>query len=214
MTTAEDDKLSTSRSRQLVSGYHFGNPRAQSNDGEPVSRRASSPGSVHGSDSPPLTEAEAEGDVDVDVDSGDADSPGVSVVPAVRQGPGANGEAAVAAEEEINANEEAASGDVAGRMASLKVGESSSTPAAAAHTNALSLSSRDRRSSRVRDRETGYDRLNGLEDGEADLDETAPQGPGGTEDYLNGLKGYNFPRHRLRTTMKGESGHPILNYHD
>lgn len=66
-----------------------------------------------------------------------------------------------------------------------------------------------RQDSRVRDRETGYDRLNGLNDGEADLDESAPQADGdGSEAYLKGVPGpsgaYHFPTHRLRTTMKGE----------
>lgn len=66
----------------------------------------------------------------------------------------------------------------------------------------------DRSSSQVRDMETGYDRLNGLNDGEADLDESAPQANGfSSEDYLrtDGPRAeYQFPRHRLRTTMKGE----------
>ena len=64
-----------------------------------------------------------------------------------------------------------------------------------------------RPSSRSRDRETGYDALNGLNDGEADLDENAPQAAFGTEAYLKGDRGeagsYRFPRHRLRKTMKG-----------
>lgn len=67
-----------------------------------------------------------------------------------------------------------------------------------------------RQDSRVRDRETGYDRLNGLNDGEADLDESAPQAEGeGSEAFLRGVEGpsgeYHFPTHRLRTTMKGRS---------
>jgi nicotinamide mononucleotide adenylyltransferase len=67
-----------------------------------------------------------------------------------------------------------------------------------------------RQDSRIRDRETGYDRLNGLNDGEADLDESAPQAEGdGSEAFLRGVEGpsgeYHFPMHRLRTTMKGES---------
>lgn len=66
-----------------------------------------------------------------------------------------------------------------------------------------------RQDSHVRDRETGYDRLNGLNDGEADLDESAPQAEGdGSEAYLRGVQGpsgeYHFPTHRLRTTMKGK----------
>ena len=64
-----------------------------------------------------------------------------------------------------------------------------------------------RPSSRSRDRDTGYDALNGLNDGEADLDENAPQAAFGTEAYLKGDGGeggvYRFPRHRLRKTMKG-----------
>lgn len=71
-----------------------------------------------------------------------------------------------------------------------------------------------RQDSGVRDRETGYDRLNGLNDGEADLDESAPQAEGdGSEAYLRGVQGpsgeYHFPTHRLRTTMKGRS-HKII----
>jgi nicotinamide mononucleotide adenylyltransferase len=66
-----------------------------------------------------------------------------------------------------------------------------------------------RRNSLSRDRETGYDALNGLNDGEADLDENAPQAAFGTEAYLKGAEGeagqYHFPRHRLRKTMKGGS---------
>ena len=65
-----------------------------------------------------------------------------------------------------------------------------------------------RRSSTSRDRDTGYDALNGLNDGEADLDESAPQAAFGTEAYLKGADGeageYQLPRHRLRKTMKGE----------
>jgi len=67
-----------------------------------------------------------------------------------------------------------------------------------------------RQDSVIRDKETGYDRLNGLNDGEADLDESAPQAEGdGSEAYLRGVEGpsgeYHFPTHRLRTTMKGMS---------
>jgi nicotinamide mononucleotide adenylyltransferase len=68
-----------------------------------------------------------------------------------------------------------------------------------------------RRNTQTRDRESGWDALNGLNDGEADLDESAPQGEGGTEDYLSGMKDYVFPRHRLRTSMKGEF---LLKYPD
>lgn len=68
---------------------------------------------------------------------------------------------------------------------------------------------RNRRSSRLRDKETGYDALTGLSDGEADADANAPQAAFGTQEYLLGAPGeagaYRFPRHRLRTRMKGRS---------
>lgn len=67
---------------------------------------------------------------------------------------------------------------------------------------------RRRRSSRARDREIGYDALSGLNDGEADADANAPQANFGSRPYLMGEEGdageYRFPRHRLRTRMKGE----------
>lgn len=55
----------------------------------------------------------------------------------------------------------------------------------------------------------GYEALlKGLNDGEADLDESAPRAEWGTEAFVKGLGGeageYKFPQHRLRTTMKGE----------
>jgi nicotinamide mononucleotide adenylyltransferase len=63
-----------------------------------------------------------------------------------------------------------------------------------------------RRSSKSRDRDTGYDALNGLNDGEADLDESAPPAVFGSEAYMRGVEGveYRFPRHRLRRGMKGK----------
>ncbi|KAK4688350.1 nicotinamide mononucleotide adenylyltransferase, partial [Tremellales sp. Uapishka_1] len=67
------------------------------------------------------------------------------------------------------------------------------------------------RSSKSRDREIGFDALSGLNDGEADLDKNAPQAEGnGTEGYLKGMDEYNFPRHRLRKTMKDESKIPLV----
>lgn len=49
------------------------------------------------------------------------------------------------------------------------------------------------------------DRLNGLRDGEADLDETAVQAEGGgSEAYMRKEANYSFPSHRLKRKMKGE----------
>ena len=68
---------------------------------------------------------------------------------------------------------------------------------------------RSSKSMRARDKEIGYDALAGLNDGEADADENAPQASFGTRQYLLGEEGaageYRFPKHRLRTKMKGES---------
>jgi len=78
-----------------------------------------------------------------------------------------------------------------------------------AMNNSQSMMKRRSSISRNRDRDTGYDALNGLNDGEADLDETAPQAAFGTEAFMRGVGGeagaYHFPRHRLRRTMKGGS---------
>lgn len=67
---------------------------------------------------------------------------------------------------------------------------------------------RKRRSSRVRDKEIGYDALTGLSDGEADADANAAPAAFGTQEYLLGADGeageYRFPKHRLRTRMKGK----------
>lgn len=67
---------------------------------------------------------------------------------------------------------------------------------------------RDSKSIRARDKEIGYDALAGLNDGEADADENAMPASFGTRQYLLGEEGeageYRFPKHRLRTKMKGE----------
>lgn len=61
-----------------------------------------------------------------------------------------------------------------------------------------------RMSERTRKQETGYDALEGRNDGEADLDLSAPQAEGGGSGaYLAGKAEYRFPQHRLRTKMHG-----------
>jgi nicotinamide mononucleotide adenylyltransferase len=160
-----------------MTGYHFGHPRSPSAERESDSHSHKEDNSVHGSDSPPLTEAEVE--------------------PEREQDPSMDGPEDGAGEGE---REE---GDVAGKLQDLKLGDRRGS-------TATMMTSSRRRNSRLRDKETGYDRLNGMGDGEADLDETAPQGPGGTEEYLNGQRAYSFPKHRLRTTMKDESKIPVV----
>ncbi|ORX39194.1 hypothetical protein BD324DRAFT_577253 [Kockovaella imperatae] len=59
-----------------------------------------------------------------------------------------------------------------------------------------------------------YDPLTGLNDGEADLDESAPQAAFTTAEYMKGedteAGKYRFPRHRLRKTMKDETKIPLV----
>lgn len=151
MTTAEDEHVSSSRSKRLLSGYLFGDPRA-----EELGTRPSSPAlSAEGIDSPPVTEADP-----------------AEIVRSFGQTGAAFADDGIA-----------------------RPGEASGS----------GKRNGSRRSSKSRDRESGWDALNGLNDGEADLDEDAPQGEGGTDDYLSGMKEYCFPRHRLRTSMKGKS---------
>ncbi|RSH95173.1 hypothetical protein EHS25_000259 [Saitozyma podzolica] len=77
-----------------------------------------------------------------------------------------------------------------------------------------SLANRRESKSSSKERDTAFDALNGLNDGEADLDESAPPAEGSTEAFLQGVQGeageYRFPRHRLRTTMKDESKIPVV----
>ncbi len=55
------------------------------------------------------------------------------------------------------------------------------------------------------------DRLNGLGDGEADLDTTAVQAEnGGSERYMRKEEEYRFPSHRLKRRMKDESKIPLV----
>ena len=68
--------------------------------------------------------------------------------------------------------------------------------------------------SSLRRNDATYDALTGLNDGEADLDESAPQAAFTTTEYLQGDDGeagkYRFPRHRLRKTMKDETKIPLV----
>lgn len=161
-TSSEDENLSSSRSRRLVSGYMFGNPPS------PLGTRESSPSNnttppTDVGDSPPLSEP----------------SPGLV--------------------------DSAPQPDPVGMLQGL---------ANMAISNIEGMAKR--KSSKSRDRDNGYDALNGLNDGEADLDESAPQAAFSAEAYLKGDGGeasaYRFPNHRLRRTMKGESSLHIITF--
>ena len=161
----EDDHLSSSRSRRLVSGYRFGNPPSptRTRPSSPLypTQQSTTPPSRN-DDSPALTDASPSQDIHL---------PNQSI-------------------------------DVANQGVMAKIYNDGAVQRL--------------RSSKSRDRETGYDALNGLNDGEADLDESAPPAAFGTEAFMRGEPGeageYHFPRHRLRKTMKGKlawSRHPI-----
>lgn len=157
-TNSDDEHMSSSRSRRLLTGYLLGNPHAES--------RPESPHEIEVNVRNPTPPEEND-----TYHEGPLDSPPVSV----------------AREEDDEAD------STIQRLAQMRIN-----------------GNKPRQDSRVRDRETGYDRLNGLNDGEADLDESAPQATGnGSEAFLRGEAGpsgeYHFPKHRLRTTMKGES---------
>lgn len=152
----DDEQLSSSRSRRLVSGYLFGNPPSPVG-GRPgnaplLEAGASQPPTPVRDDSPPLTEPTS-----------------------------------TEQEQEVPVHEQ---------MRELDISKSS-------------LANRRESRSSAKERDTAFDALNGLNDGEADLDESAPPAEGSTEAFLQGVQGeageYRFPRHRLRTTMKGES---------
>lgn len=190
--TSEDDELSSSRSRTLLSGYMFGHPTSPgaSMPSSPTKQNASlmerllddkaGMSAVHvppsqPRDSPPISDSEDLGE-EVDGDMDGDDTATISPIPR----------------------------NIAGVAQGLN--DNLSTPVQAKSSQpGQSNQQRSRKmSTRTRDKETGYDALNGLNDGEADLDESAPQAAFGSELYMKGEAEYKFPQHRLRKTMKGE----------
>ena len=188
----EDEVLSTSRSRRLVSGYLFGNPPSP-HDSVPSSptRRNGGDGGIIGvspRQSTPSTPSQAYDSPDLSRSSPApvvlGSDPHLSLAQIrIQDGPGGPG------------GQESGSGTgVSGKSGGVRVtGEKSTSKPM------------DRRKET-----TGYEALlNGLNDGEADLDESAPQAAFSTENYMKGVEGpageYQFPSHRLRRAMKGES---------
>ena len=161
-TNSDDENMSSSRSRRLLTGYLLGDPRSAPADSRPLSPNDTPEFHVRNPTPPEENDT---------YHNGPLDSPPVSVVQ----------------------DDEDDSTSAIQRLAQMRI-----------------KGKKPRQDSNIRDKETGYDRLNGLNDGEADLDESAPQAEGdGSEAYLRGVEGpsgeYHFPTHRLRTTMKGES---------
>lgn len=181
-TSSDDENLSSSRSRRLLTGYLLGNPPS------PLNSRAQSPISlIQRARSADIIQQEPSS---VSHDDQDEDSE--------EEGEGGGNPTPP----EDNSNN--------GGLDSPPLAESREESTMQKLAQMRINGKKPRQDSRARDRETGYDRLNGLNDGEADLDESAPQAEGdGSEAYLRGENGpsgeYHFPTHRLRTTMKGES---------
>ncbi|WVQ73596.1 nicotinate (nicotinamide) nucleotide adenylyltransferase [Cryptococcus sp. DSM 104548] len=215
----KDDEFSQSRSRRLMSGYLFGNPPSPTGANptttpltahshshpstaataeesqEPQASRRLSP-TLEGTryvgqprlaellDSPPLSDPEAGlGELRRDMRELDMDGTPPPPDAASEAHPAPGG--VVSLNEPLGADAGAGPGP---------------TPKAVA-----------RKSERSRKAETGYDALEGRNDGEADLDLSAPQAEGGGSGaYLAGKAPYSFPRHRLRTRMHDESKIPVV----
>ncbi|WRT69137.1 nicotinate (nicotinamide) nucleotide adenylyltransferase [Kwoniella shivajii] len=228
-----DEDLSSSRSRRLLSGYLFGNPPssseaqdnsprgshgngnghsdAQGQQGRILIRRPSSDSEegryplptppIFERDSPPLSEAFKS------YSSPSAQHQSSILSPTPPEPEHLNGIS------QISLNDDPAETDT--------INANSGTVAV---TNATRIKKPDPEDSDSRDgaespteeqihshEESGYDALNGLNDGEADLDTSAPQATdGGSGAYLRGEVDYSFPRHRLRKTMKDESKIPLV----
>lgn len=186
-TSSDDEHLSSSRSRRLVTGYMMGNPPS------PLGSRPQSPIPIiiQQTQTDTIRRQNIHHPVDNNSESEeDVDGARNTTPP------------------EDNSNN--------GGLDSPPLAESREESTMQKLAQMRINGKKPRQDSRVRDRETGYDRLNGLNDGEADLDESAPQAEGdGSEAFLRGEHGpsgeYHFPTHRLRTTMKGRYFHRYTN---
>lgn len=196
---ASDAELSRARSRRLVSGYRFGNPPSPVAGHSDFRARAAAASAMDAdvdefehygdgaaeSDSPPLTEPSE------DLDDGDDSA--VAAIDAVAE---AHADARAAASA-IEDRALSPSGDTAINLNSLALQDR--TPVAGDQQ----MEPR-KRSERRSHGNHGFDALQGLNDGEADADSSAPQAEHGTQPYLKGETSYRFPKHRLRTKMKGK----------
>jgi nicotinamide mononucleotide adenylyltransferase len=178
----EDEQTSSSRSKRLLSGYIFGNPPTPAAVSD--ERRGMS-GILE--TVPPPRDGRERTPTPPETTS---DSPPVTEPPTAQPSPSTS--AASLGESQV-------------LKLNLTMDDSGiADPSPRGNQQMASLAKR--RSSKSRDRDTGYDALNGLNDGEADLDESAPPAVFGSEAYMRGVEGveYRFPRHRLRRGMKGE----------
>lgn len=240
-TSTADDELSVSRSRRLVSGYLFGNPPSPLDSSPSSPARlipdTTLPTAPHVEDEAGANGETIEGYANPPPPSQTRDSTPVSTVsssPELEDGPDENVAAPPAGPpnepgyqfiEEINRNASL-------RLENIRLDDQDTVVPARKPPSTVNeqVKQQDkesnkgkgtaqeelkrRRSSRVRDKEIGYDALTGYDDGEADADDNAPQAVFGSRQYLLGAEGeageYRFPRHRLRTRMKGEPSRASL----
>lgn len=199
-TSPNDVTYSSSRSRRLVSGYMFGNPPEEKGkgrrDSETTVRRLSVVSKLIG-----------------DTEGG---NPGMNGVGA---GAGIAGTIAGGRKEALEESEEDTPHPLHPRPSS--VNSFRTNPTSQPDEDTLSsVSSRGSPGSTSQrgelfDNGRYEDALNGVTDGEADADVRAMQATGGgSEGFMKGLQGeegrYNFPTHRLRRRMKGESANTFV----
>ncbi|OWT36981.1 nicotinate (nicotinamide) nucleotide adenylyltransferase [Cryptococcus neoformans Bt1] len=203
-TTSSDDELSSTRPRRLISGYIFGNPPLPTGTGPETSAvtAASHTSTAEESRDPMMSRKfsptlEKARDVDNRM-AAELDSPPLTEGSQIDPGdalemdstpPRPALESPKPANSDLVSMNEPLSSDVGAGEAKVK----------------------RRKSERTRKQETGYDALEGRNDGEADLDLSAPQAEGGGSGaYLAGKAEYRFPRHRLRTKMHDENKIPLV----
>lgn len=219
-TSSADDALSTSRSRRLLSGYMFGNPpspqesvpSSPTKNGGILVNLVKSPTDSAIADDEEVDEEKIPGYSNPPPPSQTRDSTPISTVsssPDLTRPPSVPAPPLDTAQKEEH-KMSSSIGTVGTVGTSGTVNEQiKAQDKAQDKERAANEELRRRRMSRVRDKEIGYDALTGLSDGEADADDNAPQAVFGSRQYLLGAEGeageYRFPRHRLRTRMKGGS---------
>ncbi|WWC73027.1 nicotinate (nicotinamide) nucleotide adenylyltransferase [Kwoniella pini CBS 10737] len=221
----EDLSLGSTRSKRLLSGYLFGNPptgqeersRSPSEHSEQDGRYPlSTPPIVEDEDSPPLTEAfksysspnpaihdprSLSATSSMSLTSGTESNLQENSIPEDRP---ASSIEATASGNGLDVNSEGIANQIVINEIANKSEEKNES-----RSRQISGTSTNHNQGQVQGH--ADDALSGLNDGEADLDLSAPQAEdGGSGAYLRGEVEYSFPRHRLRKTMKDESKIPLV----
>ncbi|WWD06831.1 nicotinate (nicotinamide) nucleotide adenylyltransferase [Kwoniella europaea PYCC6329] len=231
----DDLSLSSSRSRRLLSGYLFGNPPSPMENKDLAEEVGAGVG-AGGRGRRPSLDSEEEGRYPLPTPpiKDDRDSPPLSEAFKSYSSPNpAQTNNRTLSAQSSNSEIEKRTGEIS-LNDSPEYRPASSTEATASHeansvgvTNQIGIikltNNPEQNDTPTRGQGTrskskepghekgGYDPLDGMNDGEADLDLSAPQATdGGSGAYLRGEVEYSFPRHRLRKTMKDESKIPLV----